>query len=315
MRATEPLKIECLCFCTGVRWSHSTLRPIGSATTASALHHVAPAGAVLANLPLRAPSQNEGHEGAVHERWYQSRHFRTDIRSLKESKNTAEDCDRIVEEMRYRNIKVPRQLEISWRRRVEGWVVGGFNAGRAVVKFCFSLPGMLFRTVTMSPSEWYKFLTGLWGTIKHEADYYWVRLCCLFNAQIQLLHVCTTECTPEARLHSCHVSYILIMLQVGFKLFGFELRVASGLVWKKLKGGHLSRRERRQLTRTSADLIRVIPFSLFIIIPFAEALLPLAIRLFPNLLPSTFESPLKRVWPSSHCLSMPASPSGSRTDS
>ena len=106
------------------------------------------------------------------------------------------------------------------------------------------------------------------------------------------------ESTAETMLYDCHMCCIFVVIQVGFKLFGFELRVASGLVWKKLKGGHLSRRERRQLTRTSADLIRVIPFSLFIIIPFAEALLPLAIRLFPNLLPSTFETALKRVSPS-----------------
>lgn len=86
-------------------------------------------------------------------------------------------------------------------------------------------------------------------------------------------------------------------LQVGFKLFGFELRVASRLVWKKLNGAQLSRRERRQLTRTSADIFRVIPFSLFIIIPFAEVLLPVALRLFPNMLPSTFETPLKQVMP------------------
>jgi LETM1 and EF-hand domain-containing protein 1, mitochondrial len=85
------------------------------------------------------------------------------------------------------------------------------------------------------------------------------------------------------------------LLQVGFKLFGFELRVASRLVWKRLQGATLSRRERRQLTRTSADIFRVVPFSLFIIIPFAEVLLPVALRVFPNMLPSTFETPLKQV--------------------
>jgi len=38
------------------------------------------------------------------------------------------------------------------------------------------------------------------------------------------------------------------------------------------------------------DLGRLVPFSVFVIVPFAELLLPIALRLFPNLLPSTYES-------------------------
>jgi hypothetical protein len=37
-----------------------------------------------------------------------------------------------------------------------------------------------------------------------------------------------------------------------------------------------------------SDLGRLIPFSFFIIIPFMELLLPVALKIFPNLLPSTF---------------------------
>jgi LETM1 and EF-hand domain-containing protein 1, mitochondrial len=44
-----------------------------------------------------------------------------------------------------------------------------------------------------------------------------------------------------------------------------------------------------QLTRTVQDLGRLIPFSVFVIVPFAELLLPVALKLFPNLLPSTYE--------------------------
>ena len=43
------------------------------------------------------------------------------------------------------------------------------------------------------------------------------------------------------------------------------------------------------MTRTVQDLGRVIPFSMFIIVPFAELLLPIALKLFPNMLPSTYE--------------------------
>lgn len=37
------------------------------------------------------------------------------------------------------------------------------------------------------------------------------------------------------------------------------------------------------------DLARLVPFSVFVIVPFAELLLPVALKLFPNLLPSTYE--------------------------
>ena len=89
-------------------------------------------------------------------------------------------------------------------------------------------------------------------------------------------------------------------MQAGFKLFGFELRVATRLVWKQLQGQTLTRRERKQLTTTTADIFRMVPFTLFIIIPFAEVLLPVALRLFPNMLPSTFQTQLKQVSLSRH---------------
>ncbi|KAK7075855.1 letm1 and EF-hand domain-containing protein 1, mitochondrial, partial [Halocaridina rubra] len=44
------------------------------------------------------------------------------------------------------------------------------------------------------------------------------------------------------------------------------------------------------LVRTTADLFRLLPFSVFIIVPFMELLLPVAIKLFPGMLPSTFET-------------------------
>lgn len=45
-----------------------------------------------------------------------------------------------------------------------------------------------------------------------------------------------------------------------------------------------------KLRRTVQDLGRLVPFSVFVIIPFAELLLPVALKLFPNLLPSTYEA-------------------------
>lgn len=50
-----------------------------------------------------------------------------------------------------------------------------------------------------------------------------------------------------------------------------------------------------QLRRTLGDLFRVVPFSVFIIIPFMEVLLPVYLWLFPSALPSTFQSSSSRV--------------------
>ncbi|CAO1624596.1 unnamed protein product [Parajaminaea phylloscopi] len=76
----------------------------------------------------------------------------------------------------------------------------------------------------------------------------------------------------------------------GTKLLGKEIKISSRLLRRLLLGYSLTRREHRQLKRTMADLLRLIPFAPFIIIPFGELLLPVAIKIFPNMLPSTFES-------------------------
>ncbi|ORY93440.1 LETM1-like protein-domain-containing protein [Syncephalastrum racemosum] len=76
----------------------------------------------------------------------------------------------------------------------------------------------------------------------------------------------------------------------GTQLLGLEIRISSKLTWKLLNGGHLTRREHRQLRRTTSDILRLVPFAVFILVPFMELLLPVALKLFPNMLPSTFES-------------------------
>jgi LETM1 and EF-hand domain-containing protein 1 len=112
--------------------------------------------------------------------------------------------------------------------------------------------------------------TRVWSTVKKEAAHYWA----------------------------------------GTKLLGQEIKISAKLQWKVLNGGTLTRRERRQvstsmlsrvsgvmltlaqLKRTTTDLLRLLPFSVFVIVPFMEFLLPVALRLFPNMLPSTFEGDL-----------------------
>jgi LETM1 and EF-hand domain-containing protein 1 len=75
----------------------------------------------------------------------------------------------------------------------------------------------------------------------------------------------------------------------GTKLLGFEVRISSKLALKMAAGYELTRRERRQLQRTVQDLARLVPFLPFVLVPFAELLLPVALKLFPNMLPSTYE--------------------------
>ncbi|KAJ2004306.1 LETM1 domain-containing protein ylh47 [Coemansia thaxteri] len=80
----------------------------------------------------------------------------------------------------------------------------------------------------------------------------------------------------------------------GTKLFAKEVKLSSKLVAKVAWGGRLTRREQRQLRRTFSDTVRLVPFLLFVVIPFAELLLPVAIKLFPNMLPSTYEDKATR---------------------
>lgn len=81
----------------------------------------------------------------------------------------------------------------------------------------------------------------------------------------------------------------------GFRLLIIDVGIASRLIWKVLNGKSLSRREYRQLVRTSSDVFRLVPFSVFIIVPFMELLLPVFLKFFPNMLPSTFQTASSRV--------------------
>ncbi|XP_021230730.1 LETM1 domain-containing protein LETM2, mitochondrial isoform X2 [Numida meleagris] len=80
----------------------------------------------------------------------------------------------------------------------------------------------------------------------------------------------------------------------GFHLLWIDTKVAARMVWRLLHGQVLTRRERRRLLRTCADLFRLVPFLVFIIVPFMEFLLPVFLKLFPEMLPSTFETESKK---------------------
>uniref|UniRef100_A0A0E0KSB7 Mitochondrial proton/calcium exchanger protein n=1 Tax=Oryza punctata TaxID=4537 RepID=A0A0E0KSB7_ORYPU len=80
---------------------------------------------------------------------------------------------------------------------------------------------------------------------------------------------------------------------LGTKLLWADVRISSRLLVKLAGGKSLTRRERQQLTRTTADLFRLVPFAVFIIVPFMEFLLPVFLKMFPNMLPSTFQDKMK----------------------
>ncbi|KAI3459854.1 hypothetical protein Pfo_016517 [Paulownia fortunei] len=80
---------------------------------------------------------------------------------------------------------------------------------------------------------------------------------------------------------------------LGCKLLWADVRICSRLLLKLAGGRSLSRRERQQLTRTTADVFRLVPFAVFIVVPFMEFLLPVFLKLFPNMLPSTFQDKMK----------------------
>ncbi|KFD52100.1 hypothetical protein M513_07082 [Trichuris suis] len=79
----------------------------------------------------------------------------------------------------------------------------------------------------------------------------------------------------------------------GFKLLYFDLKVATRLIIRILKGETLMRKERRQLVRTTSDIFRLVPFLIFIVVPFMEFTLPFFLKFFPGMLPSTFQEKSK----------------------
>ncbi|VAH45559.1 unnamed protein product [Triticum turgidum subsp. durum] len=56
---------------------------------------------------------------------------------------------------------------------------------------------------------------------------------------------------------------------LGLRLLWLDVRISSRLLLKLANGKRLSRRERSQLTRTAADLFKLVPFLVFVVVPFS----------------------------------------------
>ena len=82
--------------------------------------------------------------------------------------------------------------------------------------------------------------------------------------------------------------------KAGFKLLVADVKIAWRMFKKVMSGQTLTRRERKQFVRTTADVMRVFPLAVFLIVPGLEFALPFAIKIYPNLLPSQFEDKDKK---------------------
>ena len=75
----------------------------------------------------------------------------------------------------------------------------------------------------------------------------------------------------------------------GTVLFKKNFTISKRLLGKKLNGEELNYKEHSLLVTTTSDLVKLIPFSFFVIVPFAELLLPVVLKFYPKLLPSTYD--------------------------
>jgi LETM1 and EF-hand domain-containing protein 1 len=95
---------------------------------------------------------------------------------------------------------------------------------------------------------------------------------------------------PKARYYGNMVYDGCRHLYHGCILLGRNTKLATRIMVRVHKGQAITRRERLLLEKATVDLLRLVPFSVFIIVPFGEALLPVALKMFPGLIPSTFET-------------------------
>lgn len=80
----------------------------------------------------------------------------------------------------------------------------------------------------------------------------------------------------------------------GSKLLYYNIVATKQILQRRLQGHELTRREYALLVRTTSDMFRLVPFMIIVVIPFMEFAAPILLKLFPNMLPSTFASKLQQ---------------------
>ena len=137
----------------------------------------------------------------------------------------AAECDEAIKE--YQEVRTAR-LPSTYRtagQRAKDLLSALVNGVIVAVQFLLALPGKIWALRLKSREQWAADWASAKKTIKHEAHHYWV----------------------------------------GTKLLATDARIASGLALKAMRGGELTRRERRQLTRTTADLFRLVPMVIILV--------------------------------------------------
>uniref|UniRef100_A0A3B0NBT0 LETM1-like protein, putative n=1 Tax=Theileria annulata TaxID=5874 RepID=A0A3B0NBT0_THEAN len=90
------------------------------------------------------------------------------------------------------------------------------------------------------------------------------------------------------------IKHTIHWCKTGSKLYAANVKVSYYILKKLIRGHPMRYHERKLLMRTMNDALKLVPFSFFIIVPFAEFLLPVVIRFFPQMLPSTFQTNNKK---------------------
>lgn len=194
--------------------------------------------------------------------------------AVKQKKEASpEECDEAVlgltsvkAKAKAKQFQEPHKSAISIMKKLWAKILGIGPALRTVASMsrfkiyylllCLSLVIYMFldlSDITLSREDWAKKFRHWWDEFKSTLQHYWF----------------------------------------GTKLLWADIRISSRLLLKLANGKGLSRRERQQLTRTTADIFRLVPVAVFVIVPFMEFLLPVFLKLFPNMLPSTFQDKMK----------------------
>lgn len=172
--------------------------------------------------------------------------------------DAASQCDEVLDGLRKTRNAYSRSRsgyrEVTISQRVQHAATVAASGCRTFVVFMMSVPGRLLSFAALTSEERRAIYAGWWALAKKEGRHYWA----------------------------------------GAKLLAADVRISLRLLFKVASGRQLSRREKRQLTRTSADIFRLVPLTVFLAIPFMELLLPVALKIFPNMLPSTFEDKLMK---------------------
>lgn len=76
----------------------------------------------------------------------------------------------------------------------------------------------------------------------------------------------------------------------SLKLFWLNSKIGCKIAVRIVKGEQVSAIERNRMKRALADIFLMFPFSIFVIIPGAELLIPVYLKIFPSAMPSSFET-------------------------